>query len=228
MRQIVTGRFRTWEAARHAQDALMLKGFAASDIELPVQGHGVRAGIERLVASFFATDPRAGGTRDAGPAPMARGDTVLLGVHVSEDAQADLAGNTMREAHALEIATRGAAWTWPMHHEDGTREHSALDELGLAGLAGAVRRGAVAAEAAATRRDVAAQPAAPASTPGKEADATALAAASVPGAGAVLGSHVEVPGAPEAMRPAQDAAPQIPDEFLEYEDDTPAHHRTLH
>lgn len=217
MRQIVTGRFRTWEAARHAQDALMLKGFAASDIELPVQGHGVRAGIERLVASFFATDPRAGGTRDAGPAPMARGDTVLLGVHVSEDAQADLAGNTMREAHALEIATRGAAWTWPMHHEDGTREHSALDELGLAGLAGAVRRGAVAA-----------QPATPASTPGKEADATALAAASVPGAGAVLGSHVEVPGAPEAMRPAQDAAPQIPDEFLEYEDDTPAHHRTLH
>jgi len=40
--------------------------------------------------------------------------------------------------------------------------------------------------------------------------------------------HIEVAGAPEAIRPAENAAPLIPDEFLEYEDDTPLHPRTLH
>lgn len=227
MRQIVTGRFRTWEAARHAQDTLMLKGFAASDIELPLHGHGVRAGIERLVASFFAADPRAGGKRATDAAPMAQGDTVLLGVHVSDGAEANLAGDTMREAHALEIATRGAAWTWPTHHESGARERSALDELGLADLAGAMRRGVAAASTgAALQRDAAGRPGAqsagPASTPpesGKEMEAVAAGLAS---------DYVEGRGAPETTQPAQDAAPQIPDEFLEYEDDTPAHHRTLH
>jgi hypothetical protein len=72
--------------------------------------------------------------------------------------------------------------------------------------------------------------------PTTEAEETVLTSASAPGAGAVMGAHhVDVPAAPEATRPAAGVAPQIPDEFLEYEEDIPAHHkdvpgqtRTLH
>jgi hypothetical protein len=239
MKQTVTGRFKTWNDAQHAQDVLMQKGFAERDIELPVHAPGVLSGIERLVTSFFTTDPLARGTydapdaRDNGQASMSAGDTILLGVHVTDEAHADLARDTLRDEHALEIEMRNAAWTWPTHEDTGTREHSALDELGLKGLADAVKR-----QWATTTEQVRASSSAPASSdtrrsseaghPGNEAEATVLTAASAPGAGAVMGSHVDVPGAPQATRASKDAAPQIPDEFLEYEDDTPAHHRTLH
>jgi hypothetical protein len=229
MRQTVTGRFKTWNDAVHAQDVLMLKGFAASDIELPANSPSVLAGIERLIASFFAGDPlaRTPGTQDAGHTPTAAGDMVLVGVHVSDEDHAALARDTLRQEHALDVATRGAGWGWVTPDAPGAREHSVLDELGLAGFADAVRQ-RVATGSSQTHAAERAAASGASGNPGNEAEATVLTSASAAGAGAVMGHHVEAPGAPEATRQAVDAAPQIPDEFLEYEDDTPAHHRTLH
>jgi hypothetical protein len=225
MRQTVTGRFKTWNDAVHAHDALVLKGFAASDIELPAHSPGVLAGIERLVTSFFARDPLARGTHDAEPASMEPGDMVLIDVHVSDEDHATLARATLREEHAVDVAMRGAGWTWATHDAPGVREHSALEELGLAGLADAVRRRVadVSVQMHTTQAEKAASSGTGPESPGDDAGAAAPTSAS-----AVTSHHVDVPGAPEATRPARNAAPQIPDEFLEYEDDTPAHHRTLH
>jgi hypothetical protein len=243
MRQTVTGRFKTWEDAWHAQDVLMLNGFAAADIELPAQTPGMLAGIERIMGGFFTADPLTGGAPGTGPATYAPGDTVLLAVHVLDDDHASLARATLDSENALEIGTRNTPWNWAMHDDDAPREHSAIDELGLAHLAAVVRRRATAVAHAATQaathaatqaaghaadRPARASEAKPAAAPEATATATVLASASAPGAGAVTGGHVEVPGAPVATQPSRDAAPQIPDEFLEYEDDTPAHHRTLH
>jgi hypothetical protein len=228
MRQTVTGRFKTWNDAVHAQDALMLRGFAASDIELPAHSSSVLAGIERLIASFFASDPMARGAQDAEHAPTAPGDMVQVGVHVFDEDHAELARDTLREEHALDVATRGAGWGWVTPDTPAAREHSALDELGLAGFADAVRQRV----ATGSSRTPAAEGGTAASSgsgnPGNEAEVTVLTSASAAGAGAVMGHHVEAPRMSEATPPAKDAAPQIPDEYLEYEDDTPAHHRTLH
>jgi hypothetical protein len=234
MRQTVTGRFKSWNEAVHAQNVLMLKGFAASDIELPAHSPSVLAGIERLISSFFSRDPLARGTQDAEHAPMALGDMVQLGVHVFDEDHAVLARDTLRDEHALDVAIRGPGWPWGTQDTPGAREHSALEELGLAGFADAVRQRVAAASSPspAAGRETAASstssPTAGSGKPGNEAEATVLTSASAPGAGAVMGHRIDVPGAPEATRPAENAAPQIPDEFLEYEDDTPAHHRTLH
>jgi len=221
MRQTVTGRFKTWNEARHAQDVLMLRGFAPNDIELPAHGHGVLAGVERLISSFFTTDPRARGARDMRDmqaTPQTPEDPVLIGVHVTDEVHAGLARETLREEQALEVATHGTGWGWAADETPGTRTHSALEELGLAGIAQALRQRVAAAS----------------STPMAQDEASGVPASAMSGdevareAGMAAPRSVEVAGAPEAVRPAQEAAPQIPDEFLEYEDDTPAHHRTLH
>jgi hypothetical protein len=239
MRQTVTGRFRTWDDARHAQDVLLNQGFAAGDIELPAHTPGVLAGLERLVASFFATAHRAreGVGERVGSAPHAPGDMVLLAVHVTDDAHAELACATLGAEHAVEVAMRHDAWHWAMPDDTATRERSALDELGLAELATAVWRRTMTQPQADHAPEHAPQGPGPAggaassgqpAGAGESAESAVLAAASAPGAGAIMGHAVEVPGAPVATQPAKDVAPQIPDEFLEYEDDTPAHHRTLH
>lgn len=240
MRQTVTGRFRSWDDARHAQDVLLHQGFAMSDIELPAHVPGVLAGIERLVTSFFAADHREGG------ASHAAGERVLLAIHVADDAHAELACATLGAEHAVEVAMRTDPRSWATPEASPTREHSALDELGLADLATAVWRRTMTpphAEQDAPHQPGPAAGATEAGPPAGTAESPApgaLAAASAPGAGAVMGQPVgqpvdhpasravEVPGAPVATQPAKDVAPQIPDEFLEYEDDTPAHHRTLH
>jgi hypothetical protein len=229
MKQTVTGLFKTYDEARHAQDALLQRGFAASDIDLPVHTEGVLAGIERLVTSFFSTtgDARRNAEAPSGLTPPPD-EAVRIGVHVNDEAHADLACQTLREEHATEVALRGSPWAWPATERPVAREHSALDELGLSEFADAMRRRASqAGEAHET-----AQQAAPASTtqapPTSEAEATVLTSASAPGAGAVMGAHhVDVPGAPEATRPAAGVAPQIPDEFLEYEEDNPEHHKDM-
>lgn len=230
MRQTVTGRFKTWNDAVHAQDALMLRGFAASDIELPVHSPSVLAGIERLISSFFASDPLARGTQDTEHAPTAPGDMVQVGVHVFDEDHAELARDTLRQEHALDVATRGAGWGWVTHDAPAAREHSALDELGLSGFADAVRQRVATGSSPTHAPDAGTAASSGSGHPGNEAEATVLTSASAAGAGAVMGHHVEAHGTPEAAAPAKnaDAAPQIPDEYLEYEDDTPAHHRTLH
>jgi hypothetical protein len=232
MKQTVTGLFKTYDEARHAQAALLQRGFAASDIDLPAHTDGVLAGIERLVTSFFSTtgDVRRTTESQVGLTPPPD-EAVRIGVHVNDEAHADLACTTLREEHAMEVALRGSPWAWPAADRPVAREHSALDELGLADIADAMRRRTA---QTGTAPEPSQEPAAV--RPTTEAEETVLTSASAPGAGAVMGAHhVDVPAAPEATRPAAGVAPQIPDEFLEYEEDIPAHHkdvpgqtRTLH
>ncbi|WP_321785938.1 hypothetical protein [Paraburkholderia sp. J94] len=243
MKQTVTGLFETWDAARHAQDALLQRGFALNDIELPVHEAGVLAGIERLVSSFFSTTgdvranagavpepaPHAPGAADAASAP---GGNVLIGVRVSDEARADLARETLRDEHALEVAIRGGTWAWSAAADTDpvAREHSALEELGIAKLAEAMRRRVAPEGTADQTASAAAQPGvADPARPASEAEATVLTAASAPGAGAVMGTqapshaaHVDVPAAPQATQTAS-GAQSIPDEFIEYEEDSHDH-----
>ncbi|SDC09342.1 hypothetical protein [Paraburkholderia lycopersici] len=227
MKQTVTGVFKTYDEARQAQEALLQRGFAVSDIDLPAHTEGVLAGIERLVGSFFPATGDARRTAEAqtGMTPPP-GEAVRIGVRVSDEAHANLAYETLREEHATDVALRGSPWAWPaMDRPDRpmARDHSALDELGLADFAEALRRRGAQPESAPgpVQTPARAQPAA-------EADATVLASASAPGAGAVMGArHVDVPAAPEATRPTAGVAPQIPDEFLEYEEDVPEHHKDM-
>ncbi|WP_322048218.1 hypothetical protein [Paraburkholderia sp. J67] len=243
MRQTVTGLFETYDAARHAQDVLLQRGFPASDIELPVHEAGVLAGIERMVSSFFSStgDVRANAGTVPEPAPHVPGaaatpsGNVLIGVRVSDEAHADLARETMRDEHALEVAIRGGGWTWASADADPVvREHSALDELGLSGLADAMRRRATpvgSGDAMAPTAAGAGQGAADGHTM-NEAEATVLASASAPGAGAVMGTPApahpmhtspEVPAAPQATQSPGSGALRIPDEFIEYEEDSHDH-----
>ncbi|WP_028218250.1 hypothetical protein [Paraburkholderia oxyphila] len=239
MKQTVTGLFETYDKARHAQEALLQCGFPASDIELPVHESGVLAGIERIVASFFSTTGDVRANTGAPPEPEAPAGNVLIGVRVADEARVDLACNTLRGEHALEVAVRGGNWTWAATDaaDPVAREHSALDELGLANLAEAMRRRVAqsaqdeanevrpgaAGESARSSTEATAQP----SRPVNEAEATVLASASAPGAGAVMGrtvgARVDVPAAPQATQPAGAAAPRIPDEFIEYEEDSHDH-----
>ncbi|MCP3706146.1 hypothetical protein M3I54_03955 [Paraburkholderia sp. CNPSo 3274] len=231
MKQTVTGVFQTYDEARHAQDALLQRGFAAGDIDLPARTEGVLAGIERLVGSFFSStgDVRRTTEAQTGMTPPP-GEAVRIGVHVSDEAHANLAYETLREEHAAEVALRGAPWAWPATDRPVAREHSALDELGLSEFADAMRRRAAQTEAARAQAPVepTLDPTVEPMRPTSEAEATVLTSASAPGAGAVMGAHhVDVPAAPEATRPAAGVAPQIPDEFLEYEEDTPEHHKDM-
>ncbi|WP_395064158.1 hypothetical protein [Paraburkholderia silvatlantica] len=235
MKQTVTGVFQTYDEARHAQDALLQRGFAAGDIDLPARSEGVLAGIERLVGSFFSStgDLRRTTETQTGMTPPP-GEAVRIGVHVSDEAHANLAYETLREEHATEVALRGVPWAWPATDRPVAREHSALDELGLSEFADAMHRRAAQTQAARERASAnpgvepAVEPAVEPMRPTSEAEATVLTSASAPGAGAVMGAHrVDVPGAPEATRPAAGVAPRIPDEFLEYEEDTPEHHKDM-
>jgi hypothetical protein len=227
MKQTVTGVFKTYNEARHAQDALLQRGFAAGDIDLPAQTEGVLAGIERLLTSFFSTtgDVRRTEESQSGITPPP-GEAVRIGVHVSDEAHADLACATLRDEHAMEVALRGSPWAWPATDRPIAREHSALDELGLSEFAEAMRRRGARTE---TAREPASKATPDATTrPTSEAEVTVLTSASAPGAGAVMGVHyVDVPAAPEATHPGADVAPPIPDEFLEYEEDTPEHHKDM-
>ncbi|MFX1764544.1 hypothetical protein PWP93_18445 [Paraburkholderia sp. A1RI-2L] len=217
MKQTVTGLFETYDKARHAQEALLQCGFSASDIELPVHESGVLAGIERLVSSFFSSTGDGRANPGASPEPVAPSGNVLIGVRVADEAHADLASNTLRGNDALEVAVRGGNWTWPATDADPVaREHSALDELGLANLAEAMRRRL---EQAADDNAGAASDTVQPSRPMNDAEATVLTSASAPGAGAVMGA----PAAARATQPAEAAAPRIPDEFIEYEEDSHDH-----
>jgi hypothetical protein len=229
MKQTVTGLFKTYDDARHAQEALLQRGFAAGDIDLPAHTEGVLAGIERLVTSFFSAtgDARRTTETQSGLTPPPD-EAVRIGVHVSDEAHADLACETLRAEHATEVALRGSPWAWPATDRPVAREHSALDELGLSEFADAMRRRAAQAGEAHEPGQQPAPATAEQARPTSEAEATVLTSASAPGAGAVMGTHhVDVPTAPEATRPAAGAAPQIPDEFLEYEEDIPEHHKDM-
>ena len=247
MRQLVTGLFETYDDARRAQDALLLKGFSVTDIDLPVPGSeaaasggtgaggaGLLAGVERFVAGLFgsrsgasdaASDPAAPNADAARAASLRfalqRG-AVLIGVRVFDDAHAAAARDTLIQQRALQVDEHAGDWQ-PGALAAGPaseRERSALDELGIGGLADAWRQHAGRPRTAPTvpdedtlraRYDALSDtepPAAPAPGPADDAAVTALA----------------TDGAEAGAAPP----PAVPDEFLEYEDDFRDHHAARH
>lgn len=235
MRQIVTGLFETYDDARRAQDALLLKGFAATDIELPVPGtgaatdagaahggNGVLAGLERFLSSLFAGRPAS----DKSPAPpddetraaslrfaLQRG-AVLIGVRVFDDAHATLARDTLIQQQALQVDEHAPDWRPGATTSDAPREHSVLDELGVSGLTDALRQHAGHQpvktvpddETLRARYDELSETAQPGEPPVEPADDPAVTA-------------LAPAGAPDA-----NTVSAVPDEFLEYEEDFRGHH----
>jgi hypothetical protein len=161
MRQIVTGLFETYDDARRAQDALLLNGFAVTDIELPVPGTygatdagdhrpggGLLAGVERLLSSLFTSRPLTetppASTEDEARAASLRfalqRGAVLIGVRVFDDAHATVARETLTQQQALQIDVHTSDWQPGAGDPDSLRERSLLDELGLGGLTDALRQ----------------------------------------------------------------------------------------
>ena len=241
MRQLVTGLFETYDDARRAQDALLLNGFAATDIELPVpgsagaatsagvthSGNGLLAGLERFLSSLFASrpapdKPSASPDHDARAASLQfalqRG-AVLIGVRVLDDARGKLARDTLIQQQALQVDEHAPDWRPEPMITEAPREHSALDELGIGELTGALRphagrRPVTTAPGDETLRarydelsDAAPPVDLPPAGPADDPAVTALTPAGAPG----VAANVE-------------AASPVPDEFLEYEEDFRGHH----
>ncbi|HTH60615.1 MAG TPA: hypothetical protein VL689_10730 [Paraburkholderia sp.] len=255
MRQFVTGLFETYDDARRAQDALLLKGFAVTDIELPVPGAsatsgagdarggaGVLAGIERFVSSLFTSRPTANEppasadeeTRASSLRFALQRGAVLIGVRVFDDAHATVARDTLIQQQALQVDLHAGDWQPGTPDAAAQREHSLLDELGIGGLTGTLRQQAGHRpvttapddETLRTRYDELRDPARPGGVADRPADDPAVTALTPAGApGAV---DAPVMGGVESDAGAMPAgAPSlVPDEFLEYEEDFRGHHAT--
>ena len=256
MRQIVTGLFETYDDARRAQDALLLKGFAVTDIDLPVPGseaaaggdahggNGVLAGLERFISSLFAARPsseNAPASDDASRAASLRfalqRGAVLIGVRVFDEAHAAAARDTLIQQQALQVDEHPGDWQpagTTATDPEALREHSALDELGISGLADAWRQHAGRPpaktvpdeETLRARYDAlreAARPTGPADRPADDPAVTALAPAGA--AGAAEAEAISGEAAPPTSGSTLDpAASAVPDEFVEYEEDFRGHH----
>ncbi|WP_206996515.1 hypothetical protein [Trinickia mobilis] len=255
MQHTVIALFDTYPEAEAARDALIRAGFdrdgialqarceptfasdatSAADTTLPAD-EGVIASIERFFEALFVTGPRP--HEVAQYAEAVRRGAVMLSADAATDAYAELARSMLERSGAINIDERAATWhapddtaapAWRAPDDETARAHSPLEELGIR-RAPARRRGAVRSY----MRGAAAPPgteATAADRPATEAAATATAAGSAPGMGAIFSAGRSEPkhaGAAAASAsaaaegaasmPAGAAAP-IPDEFLQYEED---------
>jgi len=275
MRHTVIGLFANYAQAESARNMLVQTGFASTDIELQAnpetpadaaaaQSPGVIANIERFLSSLFATSgptaPEAERYTDA-----VRRGAVLVAVNAASESHAELARNSLSKLGAIEVSER-APDADPLAPDAG-REHSVFDELGI-GTRGArpSSDAQLAEEEARTRARMDALHGVP---PVDALSAEALAAASAPGAGAVMRPDIpptqpEPPAAqhpdygvptganrsapreddspsaaaiasagiagsgavmtPDTAAPARAMPQQVPDEFLEYEEDFREHY----
>ncbi len=205
----------------------------------PAGGEGVLAGIERFISSFFATSPElTPGVDDAETAALRdalKRGAALVCVNAPDEARASTARVTLLAVNAIEVGEHDPGWRPPDLQAEAAHERSALDELGISALANALRKkahtAATAREEAAARRQAAPGPVVDVdTTTSADAAVTAVASASAPGAGAVMAGGLATPVAPASasatvpVQPVAGGAPQIPDEFLEYEEDFRDHH----
>lgn len=233
MQHTVIAFFDTYPQAEAARDALVAAGVAREDVTLkarceptyasdatsavdsaPTANEGLLASIERFFESLFATaplEPAAGQYAEA-----VRRGAVMVCVDASTDALAQLTRITLEGMGPLDIEERAATWHAPA--DEATRSHSPLEELGLrasvpsaAARPGVVRtyvRDADAIRPPAETPDAVGIPERHATT---EAAATAVAAGSAPGMGAVFTSGANEPPPQNApVRPAP-----VPDEYLQ-------------
>lgn len=291
MRHTVIGLFETYAQAESARNMLVQSGFAATDIELQANPEtpadsatartpGVIANIERFLASLFETSGTTAPEAERYTEAVRRG-AVLVAVNAASESHAELARNSLTMLGAVEVNERPADDAHAADaREDAAqarREHSVMDELGIgtpAGMPAAAQpsSNALLAEEEARRRarldELHGVP------PVDDPSAQAIAAASAPGAGAVMrpeappqetvgtttsqtAAHPDY-AAPTGAQPVTPAAPdeapgaaavasagiagsgavmspdtaaaarampeQVPDEFLEYEEDFRAHY----
>jgi hypothetical protein len=202
------------------------------------------ANIERFLTSLFASGPRPEETTRYADA-MRRG-AVLLRVDAASESHAELARNTLTRLGAIDVHQQEGSWESPT--PDANREHSVLDELGI---------GSRAPAATAARPDpyrTAAFPVDP-SRPGDPLTGTSgpvdpldepVASTSpvndpltrttplpdpmdprprTPG----VGGFPSGGAIPRPDEPVPDATPDdVPDEFLEYEEDFRNHYDELY
>ncbi|ACC73266.1 hypothetical protein PPMP20_15200 [Paraburkholderia phymatum] len=290
MRHTVIGLFDTYAQAQNARNALVQTGFASSDVELQANPEtpadaaathspGVIANIERFLSSLFTTSGPTAPEAERYTEAVRRG-AVLVAVNAASESHAELARNTLNRLGALEVSERApdADARAAEARAETSREHSVLDELGIGtpaatpAAAQASSDALLAEEEARKRARLDALHGVP---PVDETSAEALAAASAPGAGAVMRPDVpdlstareddvdrpasavpnygvptdasrratsaaDAPAAaaiasagiagsgavmtPDTAAPAQAAPQQVPDEFLEYEEDFRSHY----
>lgn len=144
MQHTVIGLFETYTQAEGARDTLVRIGLARDTIELQanpepsvgsatgeVAGGGVLANIERFLSSLFTSSSRADDSARYTEA-MRRG-AVLVCVHATSEAHAELARDTLVRLGATDIGSH-------MPDLEGSRtaaasrEHSLLDELGIGAM----------------------------------------------------------------------------------------------
>ncbi len=253
MQHTVIALFDTYAKAQAARDTLVNAGFDLDGIALqarcePVYASdatsaidtaahpdkGMIVAIERFFEALFVTTPRP--HEVAQYAEAVRRGAVMLSTDAATDAYAELARSMLERSGAINIDERAATWhapndttppIWRASEDETARAHSPLEELGLrpppARQPGVVRsyvrnvhvsRGA---QSAAVDRPA-------------QAAATATAAGSAPGMGAIFASgrgesQCSESGvtASETVKSAAsipaDATAAIPDEFLQYEED---------
>lgn len=244
MRHTVIGLFDTYARAEDARNTLVQTGFAHEAIELQANpeplvgsatdeaGSGVLANIERFLSSLFASGPRA--PEAAHYAEAVRRGAVLVCVNAASEAHAEVARNTLTRLGATDIGERGPDWD---SSTESRREHSVLDELGIGAMTpGTPHTSSVTTPGVATRPGAAEPfvPPPPSERPMRDpvnepmtdplvgdAGRSAIAAGSVPGSGAVMQPPPET--AYRAEPPAADSSGQMPNEYLEYEEDFRSH-----
>ncbi|MFP3566920.1 hypothetical protein [Paraburkholderia sp. SIMBA_030] len=208
---------------------------------------GVLANIERFLSSLFASGPRA--FEAARYAEAVRRGAVLVCVDAASESHAELARNTLRRLGATDVGERSPDWDTPP-----SRDHSILDELGIGAMtAGTPRTSSVTTPGATTRPATQADPQYSPPPVGTDAGATktftpppraerpvtdpvnepmtdplvgdagrsAIAAGGMPGSGAIM--QPSEPD-PEAHQPTAGTGEQIPNEYLEYEEDFRSHY----
>ncbi|MFM0740809.1 hypothetical protein PQQ51_26500 [Paraburkholderia xenovorans] len=209
---------------------------------------GVLANIERFLSSLFASGPRA---PDAARYTEAvRRGAVLVSVAAASESHAELARNTLTRLGATDIGERSPDLD---AQAEAGREHSVLDELGIGAMTSG-RPGTSSAAGPASVDTRTAPPIEPVIDPlysGRPAGTDAepfvppplserplvdpvidplvgdvgrspISAAGVPGSGAVMMQPSEVVS--ETGQPTAGLGGQMPNEYLEYEEDFRTHY----
>ncbi|WP_147297823.1 hypothetical protein [Trinickia dinghuensis] len=239
MQHTVIAFFDTYPQAEVARDALVAAGIARENVTLqakceptfasdatsayeaaPAANEGLLANIERFFESLFESVPPQ--RERAHYAEAVRRGAVMICVDAATDPLARITRATLDAMGPLDIEERAATWSPPA--DEATRSHSPLEELGLRSSV-PVRplahgtHGTVYSYA----RDGVVEPA-PGERLATEAAATAVAAGSAPGMGAVFTSgRTDSASAPAAApAPAREGStsrpPAVPDEYLQNEE----------
>ncbi|HEX7682647.1 MAG TPA: hypothetical protein VF446_03775 [Trinickia sp.] len=258
MQHTVIAFFDTYPQAEAAREALVAAGIAYGDVTLkarceptyasdatsasasqyaPTANEGLLASIERFFESLFVSAPPERET--AQYAEAVRRGAVMVCVDAPTDALATVTRTTLEGMGPLDIAERAATWQAPA--DEATRSHSPLEELGLRPSVpvqptrqGSVHSYAHEPASGTTATAGATNAAATQPTPkvDTEAAATAVAAGSAPGMGAVFTSgRISQPPATEQENAASPTSstgptstpppaqtPPVPDEYLQDEE----------